>query len=101
MHRRIVWPLFRRESLALQAEDGQFPLEEPCVPRGRVSGRGETNHGRGMRSQTRAHEHVTLGDGYGDRVNQMEDGRNGPDRHDLSLPSGLEDHANRSIDAAA
>ena len=101
MRRCIMRPLFRREPLALLAEDGQFPLEQPSVPRGRISGRRETNHGRGMRSQTRPREHVTLGDGYGDRVNQMEDRRIGPGRHDLSLPSGLDDHANRSIDAAA
>ena len=101
MRRCIMRSLFRRKPLALLAEDGQFPLEQPCIPRGRISGRGETNHRRRMRNQTRPREHVTLGDGYGDRVNQMEDRRNGPRRHDLSLSSGLDDHANRSLETDA
>ena len=101
MRRCIMRSLFRRKPLALLAEDGQFPLEQPCIPRGRISGRGETNHGRGMRSQTRPREHVTLGDGYGDRIDQLEDRRIGPGGHDRALPNGLEDHANQTIDAAA
>ena len=100
MRRCIMPSLFGREPLTFLAVDGQFPFEQACVTRGRISGRGKTNHGRRMRSQTRPREHVTLGDGYGDRVDQMEDRRIGPDGHDRALPGRLDDHVNRSIDAA-
>ena len=39
--------------------------------------------------------------GYGDRIDQMEDRRIGPDRHDLSLPSGRDDHPNLQRHTAA
>jgi hypothetical protein len=54
----------------LLVKDCQLPLEHLGVPRGRVPNRGEAYDQRGMRSQARSWEYVTVSDGYGDRVNR-------------------------------
>ena len=66
-------PLLGWDPLAFLSEDGQFPLVHSAVPRGRVPSRGEAYDRRWMRNQTYPREHVTLGNGYGNRINQMED----------------------------
>jgi len=76
----------------LLVKDCQLPLEHLGVPRGRVPNRGEAYDQRGMRSQARSWEYVTVSDGYGDRVNRVQDRRMGPGRHGLSLLIGFDDH---------
>ena len=75
-------------------EDRQFAFEQPGIAVKMVGERLGAKGRRGMRSQTRSCEHVSLGNGYGDRVNQVEDSRMGPDIHDLSLSCGQGDHRN-------
>ena len=70
---RIMWPLLGRDPFTLLSKHCQLPLKHLAVPRGRVPSRGEAYDRRGMRNQTYPREHVTLSDGDGDRINQMQD----------------------------
>ena len=101
MCRCIMRSLFGREPLTLLAVDGQFPLEQCGVPGQGITSCGQAHNRRRVRDQTRPREHVTLGDGNGYRINQLQHRRVGPRRHDLSRPRGFDDHDNRSLESAA
>ena len=61
-----------RDSFTLLAENGQFPLEQSGPPGESIPSCDHTQDGRGMRSQTRSCEDVSLSNGDRDGIDELQ-----------------------------